>query len=110
MQGSEKPRIKSERVQMMNRRTFKKIERESGFAEAISALSEECKEITHYDFLKERIIQCINEDNNGLALHLLSAIWNSEGDSDWYAYNYTEGTLSTPKCLNSYEDVEQYLN
>lgn len=95
---------------MMNRRTFKKIERESGIAEAISALSEECEEITHYDILKGYIIKCINEENNSLAMHLLSAIWNSKGDSDWYAYDYTAGTLDTPKCLNSYEDVEQYLN
>lgn len=79
------------------------------FDKAMELLYEECNELTDYEALKKYIIKNINDDNNMLALHLLSAIYNSDGDSDWYYYDYTAGTLCTPVCLNNVDDVEQYI-
>lgn len=79
------------------------------FDKAMELLYEECNELTDYEALKKYIIKNINDDSNMLALHLLSAIYNSDGDSDWYYYDYTAGTLCTPVCLNNVDDVEQYI-
>ncbi len=79
------------------------------FNEAMELLYEECNELTDYETLKGYIIKNINDDNNMFALHLLSAIYNSDGDSDWYYYDYTAGTCCTPVCLNNVDDVEQYI-
>ena len=79
------------------------------FDKAMELLYEECNELTDNEALKKYIIKNINDDNNMLALHLLSAIYNSDGDSDWYYYDYTAGTLCTPVCLNNVDDVEQYI-
>lgn len=79
------------------------------FDKAMELLYEECNELTDYETLKKYIIKNINDDSNMLALHLLSAIYNSDGDSDWYYYDYTAGTLCTPVCLNNVDDVEQYI-
>lgn len=44
-----------------------------------------------------------------LALHIWNAVYNSDGDSEWYYYDYTAGTTCTPVCLNTVEDVETYI-
>lgn len=79
------------------------------FDKAMEQLYENSNEITTYEILKDFIIHNLNEDNNHLALHILSAIYNSDGDSDWYYYDYTAGTLCTPVCLNDVDDVESFI-
>lgn len=79
------------------------------FDEAMEQICKNSNEITTYEILKDFIIHNLNEDNNGLALHILSAIYNSDGDSDWYYYDYTAGTTCTPICLNDADDVESFI-
>lgn len=80
------------------------------FDDAVEKLYEESNEITSYDILKDFIKEKIDEDNILLALHLLNAIWEdtSVGDSNYYKYDYTCGTLDTPKALNTLEDLEEF--
>lgn len=93
----------------MKRSEFEKIMEETSFDEAMGYLCEENDCITTYEILKDFIIKCIDEDNNSLALFILDAVYNSEGDSDWYYYDYCAGTTCTPRRLNNIEDVEQYI-
>lgn len=79
------------------------------FNEAMEELYDQSNVLTTYEMLKECIIQQIQDDSNMLALHLLEAIYNSEGNSNWYYYDYTAGTLCTPVCLNNVEDVESFI-
>ncbi|MBO7124260.1 MAG: hypothetical protein J6V74_00260 [Bacteroidales bacterium] len=44
-----------------------------------------------------------------LARDIWNAVYNSDGDSEWYYYDYTAGTTCTPVCLNTVEDVETYI-
>lgn len=93
----------------MKRSEFKKIAEESSFDDAMQQLWDEKNCVTTYTTLKCFVIQKINEDNNMLALHILNAVYNSKGDSDWYYYDYCAGTTCTPRCLNDIEDVERYI-
>lgn len=93
----------------MKRSEFEKIMEESSFDDAMALLYEESDTVTTYETLKCFVIQNIEEDNNMLALHIWNAVYNSEGDSDWYYYDYCAGTTCTPRRLNNIEDVEQYI-
>lgn len=93
----------------MKKSEFEKIMEEHSFDGAMQQLWEEKDCVTTYEILKDFIIKCIKEDANMLALHTLNAVYNSEGDSDWFYYDYCAGTTCTPQCLNNIEDVEQYI-
>ena len=68
--------------------------------------------ITSYDCLKDYAVEQLQgyDFNIGLALHILKAIYNSEGDSMMFYYDYTAGTCCTPACLNTVADVEKYIS
>lgn len=93
----------------MTRKEFEIIEEEQGFDSAMEELYENSDVITTYKMLKSYIIECLEDDNNMLALHILEGVYNSEGDSYWYYYDYTAGTTCTPRCLNDIDDVEAYI-
>ncbi|MDD3832234.1 MAG: hypothetical protein PHW00_06255 [Clostridia bacterium] len=76
------------------------------FEDAIRVLSEESNFITSYDTLKDFAVEKLKDDNVGLALHILEAIYNTYGE--WYDYDYCMGTLETPTPLLTIEDLEDY--
>lgn len=91
----------------MTKEQFEEIEEKEGFYTAMQALQENAYGITTYDILKQYVIKEIERDDNGLALHIWNAVYNSKGDSDWYYYDYTAGTTCTPICLNNADDCEE---
>lgn len=93
----------------MTKKQFQKIEEKHGFTLAMKQLWEESDCIKDYECLKDLAIHALSKDNVGFAVHILNAIWNSEGDSDFYYYIPAEGTLCTPRCLNNVDDVEKYV-
>ena len=93
----------------MTKKHFEKLAKKYGFTHAMEALYEESNFLTTYEMLKEFAIQQLKDDDVGFTLHILNAIWNSKGDSDYYYYDYTAGTCCTPQCLNTIEDVETYI-
>lgn len=93
----------------MKKKEFLKLVKEEGFGPAMRVLNETAYGLTDYETLKSYVINEIEEDNNMLALHIWNAVYNSEGDSEWYYYDYTAGTTCTPVCLNTVEDVETYI-
>lgn len=57
-------------------------------------------------FAKEKL----DENNIGLALHILGAIYNSEeAYGGYYLYDYSLGTISTPTPITCKEDLEDYV-
>ena len=67
-------------------------------------------ELTTEDTLIEFAKQKLDENNIGLALHILGAIYNSEeAYNGYYLYDYSLGTLSTPKPVTCKEDLEDYI-
>lgn len=58
-------------------------------------------------FAKEKI----DEDDLGLAIHILEAIYNSEeAYNGYYLYDYSLGTMSTPTPITCKEDLESYIS
>ena len=70
-------------------------------------VSEITTEDTLISFAKEKI----DEDNIGLALHVLGAIYNSEeAYCGYYLYDYSAGTTATPTPITCKEDLENYIS
>lgn len=76
------------------------------FEDAVCELAEERDNITSYDTLLDFAIYLLKDQNVGFALHIINAIYNTEGE--WYDYDYCMGTLETPTPLKTIEDLEDY--
>lgn len=95
----------------MTRKEFEHNQSKENFDYALTCYAEKDNPymLVGYDTLKNYAIKLLKEDNIGLALHILNAIFNSPVGSDWYAYDFTAGTTFTPKCLLSVDDVELWI-
>ncbi|MBQ7788857.1 MAG: hypothetical protein IJ398_04290 [Clostridia bacterium] len=76
------------------------------FDVAIEELCWETDGITSYEVLKEFAKEKIEDENLLIAIHILKAIQYNY--SEYYAYDYTMGTLDTPKPLRKLEDLELF--
>lgn len=77
-----------------------------GFDDAVKEM-EEGYSITSYDSLKDFAISKINDDNLFVAIHILKAL--NEEQADYYCYDYSEGTLDTPRALSTTQDLIDIL-
>ena len=66
--------------------------------------------ITDEEILKEYGIKNIQDDNFNLGLHIINAIYNNPYDTEWYRYNYYDGTLSEPKPITDRYDIEDLID
>lgn len=78
-----------------------------GFDDAVREMEEEGYSITSYDNLKDFAIDKINDDNLFVAIHILKAM--NEEQSDYYCYDYSMGTLETPRALSTTQDLIDIL-
>ena len=76
------------------------------FDVAIEELCWETDGITSYEVLKEFAKEKIEDENLLIAIHILKAIQYNY--SEYYVYDYTMGTLDTPKPLRKLEDLELF--
>ena len=68
-------------------------------------------DITTEDVLIEFAKAKIDEDSLYLAMHVLSAIYNSEESyNGYYLYDYCMGTLETPTPVTCKEDFEHLID
>lgn len=84
-------------------------------AMSLDELIEWANENTGYLTSEEILIQFakdkIDDDNLYLAMHVLSAIYNSEeAYDDCYLYDYSMGTLETPTPITCKEDLEHLID
>ena len=71
---------------------------------------ENIDDLTTEDVLIEFAKQKIDDDNIYMAIHVLSAIYNSEeAYNDYYLYDYSMGTLATPTPITCKEDLEHLI-
>ena len=66
--------------------------------------------ITDEEILKEYGIRNIQDDNFNLGLHIINAIYNNPYDTEWYRYNYCDGTLDEPKPITDRYDIEDLID
>lgn len=66
--------------------------------------------ITTEDVLIEFAKAKISDNDMGMAIHILGAIYNNEDDTEYYLYDYSMGKLETPTPITSKEDLEDYID
>ena len=72
---------------------------------------ENLNDLTTEDVLIQFAKDKIDDDDISMAMHILSAIYNSgEAYNDYYLYDYCMGTLETPTPVTCKEDLENYID
>ena len=89
----------------MTQEEFKHLAETTSFDNAMSVLSETAYGLTDEDTLIGFVKKKLDEVNYPLAAHVLNGIVDSEGNSQWYDYDYTCGTLDKPVCINTVEEA-----
>lgn len=89
----------------MTKKEFKNI----SFEEFIEWANENINDVTHEDILKEFAIKKLQDDDFGIALHIINAIYNNPYDTEYYRYDYSMGRLETPKPITEKEDLEDLI-
>lgn len=91
---------------IMTRAEFEAIE----FDELIELMYENSYEITNEETLKSFAMGKLQDDNFGMTLHIINAIYENPYDTEWYRYDYSMGTLQTPSPITDKEDVEDLID
>ena len=79
--------------------------------EAIDWAYDNTNEITSEETLLAFAKQKIDDENIYMALHILNAIYDStEAYNGYYLYDYSMGTLFTPRPITCKEDLEAYID
>lgn len=72
---------------------------------------EEVDDLTTEDTLCEFAKSKIDDSSFNVAIHILTAIWESEeAYNGYYLYDYNMGTLETPTPITYKEDLEDYID
>ena len=72
---------------------------------------ENVDDLTTEDMLCEFAKSKIDDDSFNVAMHILTAIWESEeAYNDYYLYDYNMGTCETPTPITCKEDLEDYID
>lgn len=66
--------------------------------------------ITDEEILKEYGIRNIQDDNFNMVLHIIGAIFENPYSTEWYRYDYSMGTLETPKPITDRYDIEDLID
>ena len=80
------------------------------FDELLEWASENIDDLTTEDVLIEFAKCKIEDDNLYMAIHVLSAVYNSaEAYNEYYLYDYNMGALETPTPVTCKEDFERLI-
>lgn len=90
---------------MLSKKEFE----EMSFDEFIEWANENIDDITHEDILKDFAIDKLQNDDFGMALHIINAIYYNPYDTEWYRYDYSMGRLETPTPITEKEDLEDLI-
>lgn len=77
------------------------------FDDVMDQLNEEWDDIHTYEDMIYFVEHLLYEDNLNLIIHMLEAM--RDNPAEWYLYDYTMGTMETPKALTSKEDLEDTI-
>ena len=66
--------------------------------------------ITTEDILIDFAKTKLDDENIGMAIHVLAAIHNNPYDTEYYLYEYDMGTLDTPTPITHKEDLEDWID
>lgn len=84
--------------------------KEMSFEEFLDWANENINDLTTEDILIDFAKSKIDDDNIGMAIHILGAIYNNPHDTEYYLYDYCMGTLDTPTPVTCKEDFEHLID
>lgn len=79
------------------------------FDELMEWANENLDDVTHEEILKEFAIDKLQNDDFGMALHIINAIYENPHDTEWYRYDFCMGRLQTPSPITDKEDIEDLI-
>ncbi len=79
------------------------------FDELMEWANENLDDVTHEEILKEFAMDKLQDDDFGMASHIINAIYENPYDTEWYRYDYCMGTLQTPSPITDKEDIEDLI-
>lgn len=80
------------------------------FDEVFEWANENINDLTTEDILIDFAKTKIDDENIGMALHVLNAVHNNCHDTEYYLYDYSMGTLESPTPVTCKEDLEDYID
>ena len=84
---------------------------EMSFEELMDWAYENVNDITTEDVLISFAKSKLDDDNIGMTLHVLNAIYESTySEFDYYHYDYSMGTLEKPTPITCKEDLEEWID
>lgn len=84
---------------------------EMSFEELLDWAYDNIDDIYSEEALKEMVKHEVEEDSFMMALHILTAIYESDcPDGSCYIYDRSMGTLETPTPITCKEDLEDYID
>ena len=86
--------------------TAKELSNKS-FEEVMEQLNEEWDDVHTYESMIAFVGHLLYEDNLNLIIHMLETMRDSP--ADWYLYDFTMGTMETPKAITCKEDLENVI-
>lgn len=79
------------------------------FDELMEWANENFDDVTSEEILKEFAIDKLQNDDFGMALHIINAIYENPYDTEWYRYDYCMGRLQTPSPITDKEDIKDLI-
>ena len=77
------------------------------FNDVIEQLDEEWDDIHTYESMIDFAAHLLYENSLNLIIHMLEAMQNNP--AEWYLYDFTMGTMETPKAIMCKEDLEDTI-
>lgn len=87
----------------MTREEFNK----KSFNEVMERLNEEWDDIHTYESMIDFAADLLYKDYLNPIIHMLEAM--RDDPADWYLYDFTMGTMETPKAITCKEDLENVI-
>lgn len=87
--------------------TAKELNNKS-FEEVMEQLNEEWDDVHTYESMADFVGDLIlNQNDIYLAIHMLEAM--RDNPAEWYLYDFTMGTMETPRAITCREDLEEVI-
>lgn len=80
---------------------------EKSLDEVMEQLNEELDDIHTYNSMIDFARHHLDEDNLYLVIHILEAM--RDDPAEWYLYDFTMGTMETPKAITCKEDLTDVI-
>ena len=72
--------------------------------------AENLNEVTTEENLKEFAIEKLENDDFGMALHIINAICENPYNTEFYRYDYSMGKLEPPTPITEKADIEDLID